>query len=186
MEIWRDVVGYVGLYKVSNLGKIKSLDRSAYRLGKTKTGFRVELKGKILRQKLNHGYCHVNLYLEGERTTLKVHRLVAEAFIKNPLNKPNVNHKDRNKINNKKGNLEWCTQLENIKHSRKLGSYKHLDESNPLAKLTEDEVHTICNMLDNSEGSYREIAALFKVGYQAVKNIDTGFTWSRITGRKKV
>ena len=97
-EIWRDVVGFEGLYKVSNLGNVKSLNYN-------RTG-----KEKLMKPQTDgHGYLQVMLYKDGKYKIKKIHRLVAEAFIPNPDNLPCVNHKDENKTNNKEFNLEFCT-----------------------------------------------------------------------------
>ena len=102
MEIWKDIADYEGLYQVSSLGRVKSL-------GNYKSS-----KEKILKLKSNKkGYLCVNLYKEGKSKHLKVHRLVAKAFIPNLENKPQVNHKDEDKTNNKVENLEWMTCREN-------------------------------------------------------------------------
>ena len=97
-EIWRDVVGYEGLYKVSNFGRIKSLPRN----GTVKYE-------RLLRQKVsNKGYCTVALSKHNKTKYKSVHRLVAEAFLDNPKGLPLINHKDENKLNNYVDNLEWC------------------------------------------------------------------------------
>ena len=110
-EIWRDVKGYEGLYQVSNLGRIKSLERFI-KTRKNKNG----MNGYIHKQesiriptKDYKGYLRLNLCKEGKQKPFKVHRLVAQAFIPNPNNLPQVNHKDENKENNCITNLEWCT-----------------------------------------------------------------------------
>ena len=105
IEEWRDIEGYEGLYQVSNLGNVKSLDRYIpYSNGKL-----VFYKGKILKPILDkYGYNTVNLHKFINREQKKVHRLVAEAFISNPDNLPLINHKDENKENNCVDNLEWC------------------------------------------------------------------------------
>lgn len=104
-EIWLPIEGYGGLYQVSNYGRVKSLDYN-----RTK-------QEKILRQGKNkYGYLMVVLYKEGKGKTIKIHRLVAQAFIPNPNNYPCVNHKDECKTNNCVDNLEWCTQKYNIKY----------------------------------------------------------------------
>ena len=94
-EIWKDVKGYEGLYQVSNLGNIKSFHKRSY--------------GNLLKLPIKKGYFQVGLRKNGIRKYYQVHRLVAEAFIENKQNLPQVNHKDENKLNNDVNNLEWCT-----------------------------------------------------------------------------
>ena len=82
-------------------------------------------KGHEKVQEINHkGYMKVDLYKDGVRSTQRVHRLVAEAYIPNPENKPDVNHKDGNKLNNDASNLEWCTKSENMRHAYDTGLAK--------------------------------------------------------------
>lgn len=108
-EVWKTVVDFEGIYEVSNLGNVRSLTRDVVR------GNGVMLKrGKIIAQnKTTNGYLTVHLYKDTVRTVKLVHRLVAEAFIPNPDNLPEVNHKDENKHNNTSKNLEWCTRAYN-------------------------------------------------------------------------
>lgn len=109
-EIWKDIVGYEGLYQVSNLGRVKSLERKV----KNKNGYRT-VSDKILKQaKKTEGYLFVNLWKEGKQKIMKSHRLVAEAFLPNPENLPQVNHKDENPSNNNVSNLEFCTAKYNV------------------------------------------------------------------------
>lgn len=106
-EEWRPVKGYEGLYEVSNMGRVKSLHYG---------------KSRILKQITNtNGYMAVDLHKDGTRSPKRVHRLVATAFIPNPHNKPEVNHKDGNKKNNTVDNLEWCTSSYNTKHAYRNG-----------------------------------------------------------------
>ena len=102
-EYWKPVVGYEGLYEVSNWGRVKSI----------KFG-----KEIILKQKIKGGYYYVCLYKNGIVKTYLVHRLVAQAFLPNPDNLPQVNHKDENKTNNSVDNLEWC----DAKYNRNYGT----------------------------------------------------------------
>lgn len=102
-EMWKDIVGYEGLYWVSNLGNIKSK--------------KCQLK-PILNEK---GYCKVELSKKGKRKRYFIHRLVAIHFIENTYSKEQINHKDGCKTNNCVNNLEWCTNLENQRHAIKNG-----------------------------------------------------------------
>ena len=114
-ETWKDVTGYEGLYQVSSLGKIKSLDRSVV----NDAGMTMNLKGKILSAKVcGYRYAQVGLQKNGSRKVYSVHRLVAQAFIPNPYNYDCVNHKDHNIENNCVDNLEWCTQEYNNQHRK--------------------------------------------------------------------
>lgn len=114
-EIWKDISNYEGLYQVSNLGNIKSLDRYVnYKIKDTKRLIKSQNKKLTLNKK---GYLKVTLFKNGKGETREVQRLVAEAFIPNPENKPQVNHINGNKTNNNIENLEWCTCKENTLHS---------------------------------------------------------------------
>lgn len=107
IEIFKDIAGYKGLYQVSNWGTVKSLGN----------GNSNNSKEKILKPtKDKKGYLTVDLYKDGKRKIYKVHRLVAQAFIENPNNLPQVNHKDENKKNNAASNLEWCDAKYNINY----------------------------------------------------------------------
>ena len=109
-EIWKDIKGYEGLYQVSNLGRVKSLGRWVYKeyRGKRWQG------EKILKQiKNKFGYLRVYLYKNRKAKCYAIHRLVAQVFIPNPYNLPQVNHKDEDKSNNRVDNLEWCTSFYN-------------------------------------------------------------------------
>lgn len=105
IEIWKDYKDYEGLYMVSNWGRAKSLDTYI----KDRNGTVRFCKGRILKPVIvGRGYLKVNLYKNNKQKQYYVHRLVAEAFIPNPENLPEVNHKDENKLNNNAENLEWC------------------------------------------------------------------------------
>lgn len=103
-EEWRPVVGYEGLYEVSNLGRVKSLDRVV----NAKNGSTAVKRGKILKGGFTKGYVLYLFNTGGKRKYITGHRLVAEAFIPNPEGLPLINHKDEDKTNNAVWNLEWC------------------------------------------------------------------------------
>lgn len=106
-EIWVDIKGCEGLYQVSNFGNVKSLSR--YVRTSDKLGGRRKKKETLLSLDVcKNGYLRVSINKGGSRKHFLVHRLVAEAFIPNPQNLPQVNHKDENKANNRVDNLEWC------------------------------------------------------------------------------
>ena len=108
-EEWKDIPGYEGLYQVSNTGKIKGLPR-------------VTVQNQILQERIlipgviNNGYLQITLHKNGEHKNFLVHRLVANAFIPNPKNLPEVNHKDEDKTNCNSDNLEWCTRKYNLNY----------------------------------------------------------------------
>lgn len=109
MEIWKDVQEYEGCYQISNLGRVRSLDRID-RIGRLK-------RGKVLAICNNgKGYQLVCLKKDGNRKNKYIHRLVGIHFLNNPSNKPEINHLDEDKLNNKVDNLEWATQKENMNH----------------------------------------------------------------------
>jgi|SRR5690606_9235281 len=147
MEKWKDVVGYEENYEVSNLGNIRN-----------------KKTGRLMSQRLDaYGYLRVTLSREGISKTHLSHRVVAIAFIPNPLNKPQVNHKDTNKTNNHVSNLEWNTQIENIKHAidNGLGKYKFLSQS---------EVNEI-RILYKHGMIPRDIAKCFKISFTTTMNV---------------
>ena len=119
-EIWKDIEGYERLYQISNLGNVKSLDRYII----NKNGDKQYFPGKYLTQGISDNYLKVTLSKSNKQRTFRVHILVARAFIPNPENKPEVNHMDGNKQNNRVDNLEWNTRSENELHAYKNGLAK--------------------------------------------------------------
>lgn len=112
-EIWKDIEGFEGLYQVSNLGRVKSLERVTIR----KDGKKLPCREKILKNGMNNcGYYRVVLHKEGKRTRKFVHVLVAEHFIGKRPKKYVINHIDEIKTNNRAGNLEYITSKENNNH----------------------------------------------------------------------
>lgn len=115
MDIWKDVIGYEGIYEVSNLGEVRTA------LGKTtfteRHGVR-NWKQRVLKQKTdNNGYKRVGLWKKGKEKTVLVHRIVAEAFVPKQKGKTIVNHINCDTSNNFASNLEWCDHKENLMHA---------------------------------------------------------------------
>lgn len=135
-EVWKDVKNYEGIYEISNFGRVKSLERIDA-AGKRR-------KEKYLKVYKNiDGYCVVGLSLDGRLKIVKVHRLVAFAFLKKS-SKNIVNHKDSNRSNNNSTNLEWCTVKENVNHSFEFGKRVGLSgENHNLCKLNKSNVLSI-------------------------------------------
>ena len=109
-EVWKDIPNYEGIYKVSNIGRIKMLERNIV----DSWGRKVHKKEHILKPRTGNRYYMIALYKNRKREDLLIHRIVAETFIPNPENKPFINHKDENCFNNSVENLMWCTQKENM------------------------------------------------------------------------
>ena len=133
-EIWRDISGCEGLYKISNYGRVMSLNFGA-------RNHVLSGKQRILKQpRSSSGYLHVQLYKDGKSSTKLVHILVASAFIPNADNKREINHIDGNKSNNSINNLEWVTRRENLEHAYNTGLKRrtprlgYVGRLNPLSK----------------------------------------------------
>ena len=152
-EIWKDVPGYEQYYMVSNTGKMFS-----------------KFSNRLLTPWMtSHGYMRVSLRLNKTKTTrVFVHRLVALAFIDNPLNKTQVNHIDGNKQNNHVSNLEWVTPSENIQHSMETG-FNKCGVDRTTSKLSREDVEYIRqNPLNLSQ---RKLAKMFGVSKSPIYQV---------------
>lgn len=135
-EEWRDIVGYEGLYQVSNKGRVKAVEKIDA-AGKTR-------KERMLKAGMSQqGRPRIELHKNKIGTTYFVHRLVAMAFIPNPENKKEVNHINGIKDDNRVENLEWCTRSENMLHAERYGLHS-------MAKALEAHRKKVCQILNRS------------------------------------
>lgn len=164
-EIWKDIESYEGLYQVSNLGKVKSLERYVNWRNTKKL-----CKSFILKPYDNSfGYLIVKLCKEGKMRNYRVNRLVAKAFIPNPNNRPEVNHLDGCKYNNCVENLEWCFPKENVAHAYKNNLVKKpIGSECSFAQLTELQVKQIRTLYDTGNYTISDLATHFNVSYSIV------------------
>jgi len=173
-EIWKEIKGFNGLYEVSNLGGVRSWK-------KVPSGILDKPKIKSL-STANNGYKRVRLSKESKAKHYTVHRLVAEAFLKNSDTKESVNHIDSDKTNNCVDNLEWCTFSDNMKHSYKNGRTSPFSkgESHVGSKLTKKDVIEIKKKLSEGLRTQKEISNIFNVNQSIISCINTGKYWSHI------
>lgn len=149
-EIWKDIKDYEGLYQISSYGRVKSFYGKEKILKPSIQHF--EYKNK------NYKREKIELVKNGIRKSLKIHRLVAQAFIPNPDNKTQVNHIDGNPLNNKVENLEWCTDKENKIHAYKYLRKKHYDEEKIISQYYQNVAPSkICEDNNISKTVYRYI-----------------------------
>jgi hypothetical protein len=163
MEEWREIPGYEGFYWASSEGRIRN------RFGKIRT-------------LSNHrdGYLKISLSVRNAKTTGSVHRLVASAFIPNPENKPQINHKDGNKRNNIISNLEWSTSEENNNHAYETGLNKCIGSNHHQSKLTESDVIEIREKYSIGNRSYSSLSEEYGVSKGTIAFIIRRVYWQHI------
>ena len=176
-EIWKDIEQYQGLYQVSNLGRVRSVDRWLTYKGDSKKFW----KGCIIKTNPNNcGYLRVGLVKDRKQIKYFVHRLVAESFLDNTCNFSQVNHIDGNKENNRVENLEWCDKYYNIKHSIDTGLRSDMiGTNNHQSKLDDQKVREI-KMLLKKDVTCTEIANIFSVSISVISCIKTGKRWTHV------
>ena len=163
---WKDVPDFIGIYQASSDGMVRSLDRMVNHW----QGGKCFKRGKILINK--KGYKMVRLVNNGIGGLKSLHRVIASTFIDNPENLPQVNHIDGNKLNNRVDNLEWISNIENMRHSFKIGNHKgsmlgRKGELHPRTLLSAIEIESIKKELE-SGASVKFIAIKYKVSSSTI------------------
>jgi hypothetical protein len=164
-EIWKDIEGYGGKYKISSFGRC------------------LTARGNEFKYSNANGYRMVILYDLSKKGCYKghlVHRLVAQAFVPNIENKPQVNHKDKIKTNNNVKNLEWVTCSENHIHAFKNGRIPIRGERCKSSKITDNQAIEIKKLILNGH-TIKDICEITKISYYIVKGIKTYKKWNHIT-----
>ena len=173
-EEWRPVVGFEGLYEVSDLGRVRSLPRVAYRANSTVLNFKGALKKSNL---MSAGYHHVTITRDGVSSQRLVHVLVAEAFLPNPDGLPEVNHLNLDQLANVPSNLEWSSHQRNIAHARDHGRLHGFTNKRRRCKLQPDQVRTIRARALSGE-KHETIAADYSVSRRMISMIANGDRWN--------
>jgi len=163
IDEWRPVIGYEGLYEVSNFGRVRSLKRK-------------NTRGRMLKGDRTGRYIRYRLSKEGDVKVFSGHRLTAIAFIPNPNNKPCVNHIDNNRFNNTVLNLEWVTSKENSEHEVRKGRVR-CGEKNNKAKLKETDIPVI----RKSKLTLKELGKIYNVHFSIIHDVKKRSTWKHIT-----
>jgi len=170
---WKPVIGYEGSYEISNTGQVRGIDRVIF-----KRGFPYNIKGKLLKQTLNKkGYPRVKFTINNNQLERNPHRLVAEAFITNPNNFPQVNHINGIKTDNNIENLEWVNNSMNILHAYSLGLQpSRKGENNSNAKLNNNSV-TLIKQKYNNGANISSISKEMNINLSIIRQLIYGRTW---------
>lgn len=168
-EIWRNISGYKGIYQVSNLGRVRSLDREVYNKGNNTL---CKVKGKVLKPNKDKGGYQYTIFYDSVlnfRKTYKIHRLVALYFVDGYEEGLEVNHINGIRDDNRSENLEWCTRSHNIRDTFKRGRVAH-SEHNNSSKLQNRDVGVIASLYDSGV-SQSIIAKAFGVSQTTISNV---------------
>lgn len=179
-EIWKDVVGWETFYAVSSFGRLKRLPVKIKCLSRTGNPIEKIFKERIRKAHKNRdGYLYTGLTKSGISKTLKIHRLVAEAFLPVIKGKPHIDHIDGNKHNNNVSNLRWCTHSENITFGWATGAYNNIGSLHGNAVLNENIVKQIKIKIASGE-TLISLAKQYSVSSSTISCIKTGKLWKHV------
>lgn len=171
-EEWKDIPGYKGRYQASSHGQIKSLSRLIPCIHNAKR----RIRERILSQHImNANYYTAHICYDMNNKTMLVHRLVAMAFLSNPENKPEVNHKNGIRLDNRVENLEWVTSKENTAHARGSGLFDNSGEKHYLSKLTIKNVNSIRR---NKNLTHKQLGEKYGVNRRTITDVLLLKTWN--------
>lgn len=182
-EQWNDVVGYEGYYKVSTFGRIKSLKRQVFQPQFQKWALRKE---RIIAQTLNkYGYCKIVLQVDNVRVDTTAHVIVGTAYLPNPENKTQINHKKGNKTDNRPTELEWNTAKENSNHAISIGIDSVVGVHNGRCILSEKDVLAIREGYEKGKhNNYRNrMSKKYGVSTSQVGKICLGYLWKHLNNK---
>lgn len=166
---WKDIPGFNGDYQINRVGQVKMREKVLW-------------NGRIMPEKImsskitQNGYKRIGLRENGTRRHYSIHRLIALTFIPNPQNKPQVNHKNGIKTDNRVDNLEWVTQAENMQHAMKIGTHKIQGPESKRAKLTWRQINEI-KKLRRTGATLQAIGDRFKVTKGTIWKIMNNYTY---------
>jgi len=174
-EVWLPVVGWEDLYEVSNVGRVRSLDRTEAFVGRWGRPVSRAKRGRVLVSRPGR-YPRVSLYREGRGVDRRIHTLVLEAFIGPRPAGFDGCHNNGDPQDNRVGNLRWDTRTGNMQDANRHGTFRVAGEDNPASKLTADDVRTIRESADTGAS----LANRLGVSQASVSNVRRGRTWGSV------
>lgn len=171
-EIWKDIEGFEGIYQISNLGQVKSLEK----IDRCPNGGLFTRPEIIMKQSDSDGYKRVQLYKDGKSKQKLIHRLVCEHFVENPENKSEVHHIDFDKSNNYYLNLRWSTSKENVNYTVEAGRKHNLSNNHHNAKITLNEAIKIKEMIKDGIRVV-DIHKQLSISINIIQNIKSKNSW---------
>lgn len=177
IEIWKDIKNYEDIYQISNLGRVKSLNREVIQKNRV-----INWPERIFKTtSTKNKYSNIKIYNKNGFENVSVHRLVGIAFVPNSNNKLFINHINGIKNDNRAENLEWCTTSENVKHAYRIGlNIPVFGDKSHSSKLTSVQVKTIKESYRDNLYTQSQLAKIYNVRVSNINMILTNRTWKRV------